>query len=220
MSPPTFATVAEGATDHAVLQNVLLGFFKRRKLDSGCITAVQPLLDRTGKQVAGSFGGWREVLRWLELKKYADAFQFNDHVVVHIDSDDCEAVELGVAKAPGGVALPVAELVSRIREKIEAIVGPDDLQKYEGRFHLAVAVHSIECWLLPLWGRRTELAGTLDCYRRVNSGLRRQDLPVLRKEAVGTYDTASAPYRKKRNLDEALKSQESLARFCKSLSSV
>jgi hypothetical protein len=94
----TFATVAEGPTDHAVLQNILLGLFKEHGVESGDITPVQPLLDETGKQRPDSPGGWRQVLRWLEQKRYKAAFQFNRHVIIQIDTDACEEKDFGINK--------------------------------------------------------------------------------------------------------------------------
>jgi hypothetical protein len=94
----TFATVAEGPTDHAVLQNILLGLFKEYGVESGDIRPVQPLLDETGKQQVGSPGGWLQVFRWFEKKRYDEAFQFNDFIVVQIDTDVCEELGYDIKK--------------------------------------------------------------------------------------------------------------------------
>src|SRR5580658_9775449 len=107
----TFATVAEGPTDQAVLQNILLGLFKEHGLESRDITPVQPLLDQTGKQRPDSPGGWLQVLRWLEQKRYRETFQVNDHVIVQIDTDACEQAGFDVARTVNGSARSPEELV-------------------------------------------------------------------------------------------------------------
>jgi predicted ATPase len=212
--------VAEGATDHAVLQNILLGFFQEQNLESGDITPTQPLLDETGKQLADSFGGWQQVLKWLEERRYDEAFQFNDYVVVQIDTDFCDKEGFDVPKIVDGSTRTPEQLVTAVRERLFEIIGPTDLNAYTGRFFCAVAVHHVECWLLPLWGKLTELDGTHTCKQRVDNGLGRAKEPGLHKDRVETYSNASRHFRKRKHLLEAAASQRSLQLFCESLGGV
>lgn len=216
----TFATVAEGATDHAVIQNLLLGFCKDQDLQSGDISPVQPLIDETGKQLGSSVGGWQQVFRWLKEKRYRSAFQFNEHVVVQLDTDVCEQAGFDVAKTANGKAIPPKELVLAVRERLAAVIGEDDLREYSGRFHFAIAVESIECWLLPLWGKADEFANIHNCKQRVDDGLARAKSAGLRKDDVRTYLAASAELRKRKRLLETAKSQKSLELFCDSLGQI
>jgi hypothetical protein len=216
----TFATVAEGPTDHAVVQNILLGFFQEQDLDSGDITPTQPLLDETGKQLAGSLGGWQQVLRWLEERRYDEAFQFNEYVVVQIDTDVCENAGFDVPKTANGATCSPEELVIAVRKRLMEIIGTEDLETYAGRFHCAVAVHELECWLLPLWGKATEFDGIHTCKQRVDNGLGRANEPGLHKDRVETYTNASGEFRKRRRLLEAASSQRSLELFCDSLNGI
>jgi hypothetical protein len=216
----TFATVAEGPTDHAVLQNILLGLFKQHGLESGDVTPVQPMLDETGKQRPDSPGGWLQVLRWLEQKRYHDAFQFNEHVIVQIDTDACEEAGFDIAKSVNGTAQSPEELVLAVRAKLMELIGEKDLEEYSGQFHCAIAVHSIECWLLPLWGRAQEADEIHNCKQRVDNGLGRANREGLRKDNVRTYAGASSEFRKRAKLLEAAQSQKSLAMFCEPLTQV
>jgi hypothetical protein len=216
----TFATVAEGPTDHAVLQNVLIGLFKEHGVESGDITPVQPLLDETGKQLTNSTGGWLQVLRWLEEKRYHAAFQFNDFVIVQIDTDACEEAGYDIAKTVNGVARSPEELVSLVKAKFTRIISDPDIANYSDRFHYAIAVHGIECWLLPLWGRPQESDAILSCKQRVDNALGRANEAGLRKDSVSTYSRASSEFRKKGRLLEAANSQKSLGLFCESLQGI
>jgi hypothetical protein len=218
--PLTFATVAEGSTDHPVLQNILLGFYKDQELESGDISPVRPLLDETGKQLPGSPGGWEQVLRWLEEKRYHDAFQFNEHVIVQIDTDVCENAGFDVSKTVDGSARSPEEIVDAVRKRLMDIIGAEDLETYAGRFHYAIAVHDIECWLLPLWGKPTEADAIHTCKQRVDNGLARAKEPGLHKDRVETYENASREFRKRKRLLEAAGSQKSLGVFCNSLNGI
>lgn len=218
--PLSIATVAEGSTDHPVLENLLLGLCKQQQLESGDITPVQPLLDETGKQQADALGGWQQVFRWLEDKRYHEAFQFNDHVVVHIDTGTCEEPGFDVCKTVNGVALTPEQLVQAIRVRLNAIIGTQDLQTYAGRFHFAIAVHDIECWLLPLWGRPNERGSVHTCKQRVDNGLTRAKKRGLHKDDVLSYARASSAFRKRKQVLGAAAAQKSLALFCDSLVAV
>jgi hypothetical protein len=218
--PFTFATVAEGPTDHAILQNIILGLFREEGVESGDISQAQPLIDETGKQLSNCPGGWLQVFRWLEQKRYNSAFQFNDFVIVHLDTDACEESGYDIPKCVNGVARSPSELVELVRQKLAAKIDPADLQQYSKRFAFAIAVHGIECWLLPLWGRSQEQTVIHNCKQRVDSGLTRANRAGLRKDQVRSYYDASAEFKKKANLLEAAKSQVSLELFCHSLESL
>jgi hypothetical protein len=216
----TFATVAEGPTDHAVLQNILLGLFKEHGVESGDISPVQPMLDETGKQLPDSPGGWLQVLRWLEQKKYDSALQYNDFVVVQIDTDTCEEVGYDIQKTFNGVARTPEELVGLVKAKLQHVIGPKDEAAYPSKFHFAIAVHGVECWLLPIWGRHQESDEIHNCKQRVDNGLGRANEAGLRKDDVRTYASASSDFRKKARLLEAAQSQKSLKLFCDSLQGI
>jgi hypothetical protein len=215
----TFATVAEGPTDHAVLQNILMGLFKEYGVESGDINAVQPLLDETGKQQPDSPGGWKQVLHWLEQEEFHAAFQFNDFVIVQLDTGVCEEKGYNVPKTINGIAHSPEDLVNLVKVKLRNIIGNNATVYPEG-FHYAIAVHDIECWLLPLWGKPQEVSNINTCKQRVDNGLAQAKLAGLRKDDVRTYVSASSEFRKRSRLLEAAKSQKSLQLFCDSLVSI
>lgn len=216
----TFATVAEGSTDHAVIENILLGACKDQDLDTGDIRPVQPLLDENGKQLDQSHGGWQQVFKWIERRCYRGALQYNDQLVIQIDTDVCEEPGFDIPKTDGGTARSPEELVFAVCEKLRAMIGKEDLDTYAGRIHFAVAVHGIECWMLPFWGRDEEADAILTCKQRVDNGLGREKLSGLKKDDVRTYSSASSDFRKRKRLLEAAKKQKSLGLFYESLSSV
>lgn len=88
-----------------------------------------------------------------------------------------------------------------------------DYELYAGKIHFAIAIHSIECWLLPFWGRNNERGKVLTCKQRVDSGLSRNGEAGLRKDLVETYRKASRGFRKRSDIARAAQAQESLSLF-------
>ena len=214
--PVAFATVAEGKCDHPVLENIIIGLCKKHGIEVGNINPTQPEIDKTGRQLG--FGGWGQVFRWLREKRYDEAFQYNDFVIIHLDTDACEEVDFDIQKYSDGVEKNPLELVNAVIEKLKGLIGNEDLAIYQGRFHFAISVHNIECWLLPLWGKKTEYCLIHSCKLRVDKGLSREKQPGLNKEDIRTYDNASSKLRKHSSLFDTAKSQDSLQHFLDSIS--
>jgi hypothetical protein len=125
-----------------------------------------------------------------------------------------------IAKTVNGIARSPEELVALVKDKLTGIVGEENTKAYAGQFHFAIAVHSIECWLLPFWGKAHEADGITTCKQRVDNGLAREKLAGLHKDDVRTYAGASADFRKKARLLDAAKLQTSLGLFCHSLQTI
>jgi hypothetical protein len=211
-----FAIIGEGPTDHVVLRWVLLGYFKNQ-IATPRITAAQPLPKATGS--GHEIGGWENVFRYLEEKKYRDALQFSRFAIIQIDTDQCEHPNFCISLLKDGKDLPVPALIAGVIEKLRSLIGDDDCTKYQGRLIFAVCVHSIECWLLPLWDARSA-AATKNCLDRLNDALRRQNKPTIPDpKTVPPYDNAAKPYRKRDELLNNGVKNPSLAAFIEQLNS-
>ena len=79
----SFALITEGITDQAVIENILIGCF-----DDPIVNPIQPLRDATDKQA--THGGWELVLEHLRSPGLNQALQFNDFVIVQLDTDVSE----------------------------------------------------------------------------------------------------------------------------------
>jgi len=212
----SIATVSEGPCDYYVLQNIILGICKKHGIEVGSINPASPTLDATGKQQGN--GGWGEVFRWIEAKKYDQALMHNDFVVFHIDTDACEEKGYAIEKTLNGKSRPPEELFQLVKSKMQDQIGEEDFSLYSDKFLFAIAVHSVECWLLPLWGREDEMSSVSTCFQRVNRGLKRANQPLLKKDDTLSYSQASSPYRKHKTLMRAAKIQRSLEIFVSSVS--
>lgn len=66
----TFGTIAEGETDQAVIENLILGYFEEQA-DDVWVSPVQPLRNQ------GSHGGWTNVFNSLRRLDYKLALRAN-----------------------------------------------------------------------------------------------------------------------------------------------
>jgi hypothetical protein len=213
-----FALVTEGITDHQVLRNVLIGFYKEQR--EPVITA-----DFPDKEAEKHIGGWTLVFQYLRAKKFRQAFQLNAFVVVQVDTDVSEEVGFDVPKQNAGGKLTPEELVTAVIERLKVEIGAADWATYGERFIFAVGVEQIECWILPLWHADANGEQTANCAARLGK------IPGLRDELTarnlrwfgsaskqtGSYDFASRDYKKRKKLLEEGPRSPSLRLFLQDL---
>jgi len=150
----TFGLACEGATDQAVLENILCGFYKDKNLRSE-IKVFQPLFDETQKkQKEGEFGGWEELLRYISTKKFRESVINTKFMIIQIDTDISEHVNFGVSQQN----LSTEELIFQVIERLIAQIDSKKVfySKYKEKIIFAISVHSLECWLLPLYSSKTK----------------------------------------------------------------
>ena len=87
-------------------------------------------------------------------------------------------------------------------------------------FFFAIAVDSIECWLLPLLYGDKKAAKTTGCLESANRALRKANENALsagEKKFLPAYEKASSGYRKRKTLIELHGKNPSLELFIKRL---
>ncbi|HZF55448.1 MAG TPA: hypothetical protein VE093_42655 [Polyangiaceae bacterium] len=214
-----FAIVAEGFTDQVVIKNILLGLFADSD-EEPTINFEQPLLDTTSQHSAHNPGGWSLVFKYFELGKFKQALQLNRFLIVHIDTDVCEQPGYDVPCRVQGRELSPEELVQRVVAKFRGMIGETIYAEHGHRFIFAVAVHSIECWLLPLIFQDSKKSKITGCLDAADHELRVQKRPRLRrgegKDPEG-YKAASAGYRKRKFLLQHRDDNPSLTVFLRDL---
>jgi hypothetical protein len=129
---PTFGIIGEGITDQIVIEQVVLGCFDDADAEP-VLNYVQPLLDRTGQSSAPEPGGWTLVLRYLQLGKHREALQFNDYLIMHIDTDTCDEKGYDIPRTEEGRVLAPEELAGRVVEKLRGLIGADVLEGHGHR---------------------------------------------------------------------------------------
>ena len=142
----SFGLVTEGITDQEIISNILSGYFDNPDI---LVNELQPLRDETDRNKSTNFGGWGNLLEYCKSDVFKSAFQTTSFIIIHIDTDICE--DYNVSKKQGGIDLSVNQLVDQVKNLFIEIIGPDFYEKNSKRIIFAIAVHSIECWLLPIY---------------------------------------------------------------------
>ena len=107
-------------------------------------------------------------------------------------------------RAADGRALSPAELVEQVKARLVAAMDPAFCARHAGRILFAVAVDSIECWLLPLLydGEAAQKkAKTTGCLEAADRTLQRLNLPPLStagSESLRSYEKASRDYARRK----------------------
>ena len=192
-----FALVSEGVSDHAILKNILLGYFKQQR---------EPDVHREhpDPQAQKPTGGWTIVLRYLREKKYQQAFQLNRYLIVQVDTDVAEDVGFDVPRQNRSGRIPIGEFIRNVAARLKNEIGEPDFAFYGDRFIFAIGVEQLECWLLPLWFTGTQASQTVNCTTRLGgcnqlrNVLTQKDFKWIRKgqKKFRSYDLASLDYRK------------------------
>ena len=161
----TFAGIAEGITDQKVIDNILVGYFNNRDIN---VNWLQPA--KIGKS-----GGHGEVTNYCRSRKFKAVFDLNEYVIIHIDTDISS--ELGVPhQDDNGQLISPEHLIERVIAKFREIIGEDFYDQYAEKIIFAIAVHSIECWLLPLHSQEAK-SETIDCLSTLS-----KVFPEMKKE--------------------------------------
>jgi hypothetical protein len=117
--------------------------------------------------------------------------------------------------------LPLPTLVERVVERLKREIGERDWTTYTGRFIFAIAVHQIECWVLPLWFSDAHARKITGCIAALGScpnlrqKLTEKKFRWIRAEEkdARSYDEASRGYRKPQLLHDQGRKNPSLAMF-------
>jgi hypothetical protein len=219
---PSFAIIAEGVTDQAVLENILRGYFATDD-DEPVVNHVQPPRDATPRGGAPAPGGWTLVFRSLSAGDHRKALQLNDYVVIHIDTDVAEEPGYDVSRrAVDGRPLPPEELIEQVKRRLVAAMGAEFCARHAARIVFAVAVDAIECWLLPLLydgeaAKKAKITGCLDAADRKLRRLNRPPLSTAGSKSLASYEKASRDYLKRRKLMEHRGENPSLDVFVRNL---
>lgn len=189
-----FAIATEGQTDYEVLKNILLGWFRDQEIEP-VFNPFQPNPTATGDNAWQQYGGWENVLRYLEQGKHRDALEYADYLVVHIDTDQSEHPNFGVSQRENNQPLEPHDMVERVVARLREIIGYMDVEFYGDRIIFAICVREIECWILPLWDPQ-KADKCVGCTSAMERALSQANEAALNKDPR-RYAAASKRYRKR-----------------------
>ncbi len=208
-----FAIIAEGTTDQSVIENILLGYFEDQE-DEPDIRYIQP-----PRPLTETPAGWGHVFKSLERKDYEGALQYNDYLIIHIDTDVQEEPGFDVPRREKGRELSVSDRVDRVITRLKQHIDTGFHQANAHRILFAIAVDTIECWLLPLLYDNKKAAKTTRCLESANQALRKANRDALSadRKFPRTYEKASIGYRRRKTVIELHDKNPSLELFIKQL---
>ena len=161
--------------------------------------------------------GWSDPATGIKFWNTARApksgaqFQFNDYVVIQIDTDVAQDFHVSPYDE-NGIELTPEELIERVKSAIISQIGDDFYQRLHSRMLFAIAVHSIECWLLPLYFTDKRREKTKNCLDTLNQALKKQGFTIDRK-AADYYRKIAEPFSKKKTLMQMQSHNPSLSIF-------
>lgn len=212
----TFALITEGKTDQYVIENILFGFFDDPDI---LIKDLIPIRDETDANREENYSNWLKVFEYCGSDKFKSAFDYNDYVIVQIDTDVSDEVNFEVSKYENGIELSVKQLIEKVKVKFIGIIGEEFFNEYEEKIIFAICVHSIECWLLPLYcdgKHRKKTKGCLDTLNRCLARRNESQISLGNKD-VRKYEELSNDYSKYRKLMSLYKVNPSLEIFVEEL---
>lgn len=216
MPTPSFALVAEGLTDQIIIENILVGFFDDPDID---VNPLQPLRDETDRHRTVTSGNWHKVLEYCSSEEFRGAFQFNDYVVIQIDTD--VSAEYGISdRDENGTEIAVVAMIERVKNALIARIGDEFYDSYTSRILFAISVQSIECWLLPLvFSEKKKQGKTVNCLGTLNQRLNSKYGFTIdqHNKKPAYYETVSGEYAKHKRLIAVYSSNPSLEVFVSEL---
>lgn len=197
---PTFGLIAEGVTDHVVLENILIGYFNDFDL---VVRQLQPLRDATDE--LKGFGNWYNVFEYCKSSVFKDAFIQNDYFVIQIDTDCAHEKHYDVPPVHGE---STEQFIERVIAKFEGLFrdsfGDEFYESHKERILFAIAVDEIECWLLPLYYNDNNRSSTKNCLFKLNREVAKKNKKLIiipDNKDFDVYDKLSKPYMKQKMLN-------------------
>lgn len=205
---PSFGMITEGSTDLAVIENVIIGYF-----------GMEPDITQLQPKDLRSFGNWENVLKYLETEEFKSALEYNEYIIIHMDTDIAEHPTLGIKLTEGGVARPIEELIQDLVSSFRQRIGEEFFNANLDRLIFAISVHCIECWILPCYcEREIDRKRVLNCEDHLQRALGRKE--VAYEKTYAGYKYLSKPLTKKAGLELSSSFNSSLSSFLVNLEKV
>jgi len=169
------ALATEGKSEHWIIKHIVQTFFKSEEI---FFRQVQPqVFDDTQEEI----GGWFEVLKFCgRTDDIRAALVESDYLIIQIDTDESNNPNFNVPHTKeGAVAKTNEELYNDVIDKIESIIDPQLENELKNKIIFAVCIHSIECWLLPIFCTNNHKTDIRNCLITLNVELRRKNLNII-----------------------------------------
>jgi hypothetical protein len=218
-----FALITEGPSEHRIIKYIVTKYFKDHDPE---INQIQPkLID--GKQDNKTPGGWNEVLKYCGREELKDIFVENDYLIIQIDTDQSQLLPFNISHIhPDNKQKSTEELCNEVVENLRGRVLQEVKEKYGDKIFFAICVHTIECWLLPLFYSDKHINKTLNCLKTLNAAFRKNDIHIITSEnknepnGIKSYETALKKWKRKQDINNTAKHNAGFKNFVDSLNAI
>lgn len=131
-------------------------------------------------QTENGYGGWMQVLNHCNDEKLTNILEFNDYIVIQIDSD--ASIQAGYDVNPlntDGSHKEDSVLYDDILKRLKMNLSAEFLEKYVGKLLFAICINEIECWLLPLYHTDHNRCKTQNCIYTLNRALAKNNIGCI-----------------------------------------
>lgn len=217
--------ISEGISEYYIIKHIVERYLGE---DDYMINQIQPQIRLQGKQEKqDSFGGWLEVLNHCTEEKFKEVLNYNDYIIVQIDTDTCEMPHYDVKRTKAdGAPKSDEELYGDICERILKDIPPENRGKYEGKIIFAICFNETECLLLPIYYNDKNKCSTHNCIFKLNQKITPLKLaPIPDKDknspaAINTYKAILKNIRKKKDIRECAHYNYGFKKFIEMLTDV
>lgn len=204
----------EGVSDHAVIENIVLGLLDDFDLDT--LKPLQPHIDETTRKQFGH-GGWTTLFDYLITDRFEEDLINSFSVIIHFDSDisNLQGFDVLHVDAESNPLEPEV-LVEKIKARIITRINTkraDLFAEYEEKIIFCISVHSMECWILPFYMEANKKHKVIHCERALQHQLRPRNLV----KSFDFYLELSDKLTKKRNVQFLRTRDRSFDIFCQQL---
>jgi len=211
----SFGLVTEGLTDQIVIENILAGYFNSPDLD---IRQLQPERDKDNENKS-TYGGWTLVFDYCKSRDFQEALQFIDYIIIQIDTDVSE--DYNIPKQDENGEFTPQQLIEKVIEKFRGAIGDDFYSNNQEKIIFAISVHSIECWLLPLYydTDKKKKSQFKSCLKALNPQVDKKYKFRIDAKKPEYYRIISKPYRQHKVLMNHYAENPSLKNFIEEIQS-
>jgi hypothetical protein len=216
-----FGLITEGASENRIIKHVIARYFRD---DEPEINQIQP---EVINGVQTGTGGWNEVLKYCGQDEIREDLIRNDYLIIQIDTDQSPTKPFGISHTDDkGRPKPAAELHNEVVRKLSNFIKEDIREKYKNRILFAICIHTIECWLLPVFYTNKHKTGTSNCLPTLNVALRKHDIHIInganknKPNGIRSYDSVLKQLKKKEDIEDISQHNIGFHSFINSLKAI
>ncbi|EKU87848.1 hypothetical protein [Bacteroides oleiciplenus] len=217
--------ISEGISEHYIIKHIVERYLGE---DDCLINQIQPQIKLQGRQEKqGSFGGWLEVLNHCTEEKFKEVLNYNDYIIVQIDTDTCELAHYDVKRTKEDATLKSEEeLYNDICKRILKDIPIENRAQFDGKILFAICFNETECWLLPVYYTDKTKCSTNNCLFKLNQKITTLKLSAIPDKdknspaAVNTYKSILKNIRKRKDIKDCSQYNYGFRKFMEQLDGI